>query len=149
MAFTKQRNISGAAIFLDFEKAFDSIEWNYLQKCLSVFKFGPQLRHWINVFYNDISSCVLNNGYASEHFNLQRGVRQGCPLSGLLFVICIEILGVAIRASNSIKGIDIKPGKTIKLAQYADDTTVIVKDVPSIYSLFDLLALLRTVQDCE
>ena len=141
MAFTKQRNISGAAIFLDFEKAFDSIEWNYLQKCLSVFKFGPQLRHWINVFYNDISSCVLNNGYASEHFNLQWGVRQGCPLSGLLFVIGIEILGVAIRASNSIKGIEIKPGKTIKLAQYADDTTVIVKDVPSIYSLFDLLAL--------
>ena len=66
MAFTKQRNISGAAIFLDFEKAFDSIEWNYSQKCLSVFKFGPQLRHWINVsFYNDISGCVLNNGYAS------------------------------------------------------------------------------------
>ena len=114
-AFTKQRNISGAAIFFDFEKAFDSIEWNYLQKCLSVFKFSPQLRPWINVFYNDISSCVLNNGYASEHFNLQRGVRQGCPLSGLSFVIGLEILGVAIRSLNSIKGIDIEPGKTKKL----------------------------------
>ena len=75
MSFTKQKNIPGAAMFLDFEKAFDSIKWNYLQKCLEVFKFGPQLRQWIKVFYNDISSCVLNNGIGSEHFTEFRGVR--------------------------------------------------------------------------
>ena len=40
--------------------------------------------------YTDISSCVLNNGYASKHFHLERGVRQGCPLSGTLFIIAIE-----------------------------------------------------------
>ena len=87
MSFTKQKNIPGAAVLLDFEKAFNSIEWNYLQKCLKVFKFGPQLRQWIKVFYNDISSCVLNNGFQSKHFTLPRGVRQGCPLSGLLFIM--------------------------------------------------------------
>ena len=43
MAFTKKRNIPGLAVFLDFEKAFDSIEWSYLKKCLEVFNFGPQL----------------------------------------------------------------------------------------------------------
>ena len=91
MSFTKQRNMPGAAVFLDFEKAFDSIEWNYLQKCLEIFKFGPQLQQWVKIFYNDISSCVLNNGFASKHFTLSRGVRQGCPLSGLLFIIGIEV----------------------------------------------------------
>ena len=140
MSYTKENNLTGAAVFLDFEKAFDSIEWNYLQKCLEVFGFGPQLRQWVQVFYSDISSCVLNNGFASEHFSLKRGVRQGCPLSGLLFLIGIEILGNAIRNSNKIKGIEIEPGKSIKLAQYADDTTVIVKDPQSILHLFDLLS---------
>ena len=105
-----------------------------------MFGFGPQLRQWIQVFYSDISSCVLNNGCASEHFLLKRGVRQGCPLSGLLFIIGIEIHGNAIRNSNVIKGIDIEPGKTVKLAQYADDTTVIVEDSESILHLFALLS---------
>ena len=93
MSFTKQKNVPGAATFLDFEKAFDSIEWNYLQKCLEVLRFGPELRQWIKVFYNDISSCVLNNSHANEQVSLSRGVRHGCPLHGLLFIIGLEILG--------------------------------------------------------
>ena len=64
MCFTKEKNIPGLAVFLDFEKAFDSIQWRYLQKCLETFNFGPQLRQWIRVLYNKISSCVLNNGFA-------------------------------------------------------------------------------------
>ena len=96
MSFTKKKNIPGLAVFLDFEKAFDSIEWCYLQKCLEAFNFGPQLRQWITVLYNNIPSCVLNNGFATKHFNLSRGVRQGCPLSGILFVNGVEILSNAI-----------------------------------------------------
>ena len=82
---------------------------------------------------------MLNNGYTSEHFSLSRGVRQGCPLSGLLFIIGLEILGNAIRQSSTIKGIDITPGKIAKLAKYADDTTIFVKDDQSIINLFNLL----------
>ena len=54
-----------------------------------------------------VNSCVLNNGYASEFFSLGRGVRQGCPLSGLLFVIGIEILARAIKNDAGIKGIKV------------------------------------------
>ena len=50
MLYIKQKNLPGAAIFLDFEKAFNTIEWIYLQKCLEVFNFGPQRRQWIRVF---------------------------------------------------------------------------------------------------
>ena len=91
MSFTKKKNIAGLAVFLDFEKAFDSIEWCYLVKCLEVFNFGPQLRQWIRVLYNNIT--------------LRRGVRQGCPLSGILFVIGVEILSNAIKRSREIEGI--------------------------------------------
>ena len=49
MSFTKKKNIPGLAVSLDFEKAFDSIEWCYLQKCLEAFNFCPQLRQWITL----------------------------------------------------------------------------------------------------
>ena len=139
MDFTKHMQIPGIAVFLDFEKAFDSVEWNYVQKCLSSFNFGPQLRQWVSVFYKDISSCVRNNGHASKHFILERGVRQGCPLSGMLFVIAIEFLAQTIRRSRNIKGITIQPNQEVKLSQYADDSTAFLADTQSVSNLFDLL----------
>ena len=61
-----------------------------------------------------ISSCVLNNGFATNHFNLSRGVRQGCPLSGIFFFIGVEILSNAVKRSKEIEGIQIDPNKSIK-----------------------------------
>ena len=89
--------------------------------------------------YNNISSCVLNNGFSTKHFNLSRGVRQSCSLSGILFVIGVEILSNAIKRSREIEGIQIDPNNSIKITQYADDTTVFVKDIRSVHSLFNLL----------
>ena len=109
---------------------------------LKLLNFGPQLRQWIVVLYNTITSCVLNNGFATKHFNLRRGVRQGCPLSGILFVIGVEILSNAIKRSREIReieGIQIDPNNSIKITQYADDTTIFVKDIRSAHGLFDLL----------
>ena len=84
---TKMQNIAGLAVFLDSEKAFDSVEWIYLHKCLEVFNFGPQLRYWIRVIYSDISSCVLNNGHATRHFNLGRS-RSQARLSPVRHSVC-------------------------------------------------------------
>ena len=93
------------------------------------------------MIYADISSCVLNKGYTSKHFHLEREVRQGCPLSGTLFVIAIEILAQSIRRSKEIKGVTIDEHNEVKLSQYADDTTVLLSDVQSASKLFDLLSL--------
>ena len=57
--------------------------------------------------YNNIESTVMNNGNTSQYFKLERGVRQGCPLSAYLFLITIETLANKIRNDNSIKGITI------------------------------------------
>ena len=95
--------------------------------------------------YTNITSCTINNDYASNWFELHRGVRQGCPLSGLLFVLAVEILSLAIRASGDIKGIQIV-NREIKLSQYADDTTVFCRDI---FSLEKLLDLLSTFGDCS
>ena len=62
---TAANNLPGLAIFLDFEKAFDSIEWNFLFKALDKLNFGPDFKNWVRTFYCNITSCVTNNGYAS------------------------------------------------------------------------------------
>ena len=66
--YTKARQTQGVALFLDFKKAFDSIEWEYLHKVLDVFNFKQDFKRWVKVFYTDISSCVTNNGFASPFF---------------------------------------------------------------------------------
>ena len=80
---------------------------------------------WLNLFYCRPESCVLNNGWASGFFEIQRGVRQGCPLSPYLFVLSVEVLAKAIRENKSIKGIFVN-SREIKLSQYADDTTLLL-----------------------
>ena len=77
------------------------------------------------LFYSSITSCIQNNGWSSDFFQLGRGVRQGCPLSPYLFILCVEILASAIRNNDGIKGICISDSEC-KLSQYADDTTLIL-----------------------
>ena len=68
-----KENIPGILIFIDFQKALDSLEWNYLFCCLEAFNFGPMFIHWVETFYHNIQSCVINNGLASDFFTLARG----------------------------------------------------------------------------
>ena len=122
---TAARNIPGLLMFLDFEKAFDTVEWSFIWKALSSFNFGTSLINWIKLCYRNIESCVLNNGWASNYFTPERGVRQGCPLSPYIFILCAEVLANKIRANKDIKGITVC-GNEIKISQYADDTTMIL-----------------------
>ena len=100
--------------------------------------FGPSFRNWVCTFEHNILSCVVHNGYASDFFSLQRGVRQGCPLSGLLFVLVVEPLANQIRKNDSIKGLK-NGNKVTKLSLYADDTTAFINDESLAVSLFSLL----------
>ena len=95
------------------------------QKTFQHFGFGNSILKWLNLFYGRPESCVLNNGWASNCFEIQRGVRQGCPLSPYLFVLSVEVLAKVIRENQSIKGIFVNR-REIKLSQYADDTTLIL-----------------------
>ena len=118
-------NKPGLLMFIDFEKAFDSIEWAFIERALNYFNFGPSLVNWFRLFYNQVSSAIQNNGWVSESFSLGRGVRQGCPMSPYLFIISAEILANFIRRDKDVKGF--MTGEVEhKLSQFADDTTLIL-----------------------
>ena len=68
MIYTARNQIPGYIVQVDFEKAFDSIEWNFLFQTLNVFNFGPKLISWIKTLYTDISSSLGKNGYYSNFF---------------------------------------------------------------------------------
>ena len=92
LEYADDQNLPGILFFSDFEKAFDSINHDYMFKCLRHFNFSDDLINWVKLVYKDAKSCVANNGHHSDLFHVRRGVRLGCPLPLYLFIICIELL---------------------------------------------------------
>ena len=68
MHYLEQHNKTSLLLLVDFEKAFDSVEWKFLKKALSSFNFGPSVCKWFELFYSKAKSCVINNGHMSNFF---------------------------------------------------------------------------------
>ncbi|KAL9970546.1 hypothetical protein ACROYT_G022944 [Oculina patagonica] len=138
LEYTERKKINGLLVGIDFQKAFDSVNRNFMVEALSAFTFGPSLIHWVQTFYKNISSTVMNNGYTTTPFQVLRGVRQGDPLSPYLFIICLEILAINVRLNENIKGI-IVDKEEIKLEIFADDLTSFLRDRTSLNALFETI----------
>ena len=132
MEYTDVKKISGIFLFIDFEKAFDSIEWNFIKRSLELFNLGPFLTRWFSILYNNSEAAVINAGYMTDYFTVSRGVRQGCPLSPFLFILSVELLALKIRQEPNCKGIRLPNLQEAKISQFADDTTLISKDTNSL-----------------
>ena len=107
MFYLEKNEIPGMLLLIDFEKAFDSVAWDFIHLCLENFGFPGNISKWVRMFQDGSVSRVIQNGHLSEFFPLERGCRQGDPISPYLFIICAEVLGLAIKASKNIKGISI------------------------------------------
>ena len=125
MEYTELHDIPGLILLIDFEKAFDSVSWSFIFKVLKFFKFGDSLISWIKFLYKDATLAVSQCGHLSNFFNIERGCRQGDPLSPYLFILCAEVLAINIRNNKTIKGISVD-NHEIKLSQYADDTSILL-----------------------
>ena len=123
--YLNEKQKLGMLLQIDFEKAFDSIEWKYINVILERYNFGSDFIKWFNIIYKNSSSCVINNGHFSEFFKLSRSCRQGDPLSPYIFILAIEPLAVEIAHNVKIKGVPLD-GCVVKLVQYADDTFLLL-----------------------
>ena len=138
--YANEADLPVAILALDQEKAFDRVDWAFLFKTLQHLGFGPSFFGWIKLLYINISSAVLANGYSSDFFKPTRGVRQGCPLFPLLYIITMEVLAANIRAHPHIKGLELPriPRPLPVLSLYADDTSVIVTSDLAVLTVFEV-----------
>lgn len=172
MAFIKNRSISdsilianevahsilsmeskGVIIKLDFAKAFDSVNWTFLKDTMLTMNFNSKWTHWIISILRSAWPSILVNGSPSREFQMHQGLRQGDPLSPLLYNLVGEMLHLFLSKANKlgiIKGIELKSGMQITHLQFADDTILFVRNESSsitwikvLLKLFELMSGLR------
>lgn len=114
-------------LFLDAEKAFDNVNWIFMEKIFRDMAYGDKFLNVINKIYSKQSAEIKLNNELTESFPVQKGTRQGCPLSPLLFIAVLEILLKKISNDKDIEGIKIK-NYQFKYRAFADDIVFFVQD---------------------
>ena len=146
--YCQMDSTEGVLMAIDYRNAFDSVEHDFILYVLKMFNFGPDFIAWVRLLYRNALLTVKNNGFTSKWFSCSRGTFQGSPLSGLLFNLIVEILAIKIRTLENIRGIIIN-GNEIKISQYADDTTLFLRDPSSVNNVMQLLKDFQNVSGLE
>ncbi|XP_058775212.1 uncharacterized protein LOC131649467 [Vicia villosa] len=129
---------------VDFEKAYDSIYWNYLRWIMGRTGFGKRWMKWMKSCIFSSHMSVLVNGSSTKEFKVQRGLRQGDPISPFLFVIDME--GLSALMKKLVEVGDFQPFKYgeedyVDILQFADDTVII--EEPTCDNLWSMKVILR------
>ena len=132
--YCKKENIDLILLALDYTKAFDSVNFEFIHKTFELFNFGQNFRKWVKMIFTGGTSCITNNGHISEKFDILRSTRQGDPISPLVFILGLEILFICLRSDKNIKGFKIENSE-LKLTAYADDASYFVRDKKSAEAL--------------
>ena len=112
-------------IFADYKRAFNSLSHAFIFEVLELFNFGPSLTNSVKVMLRGSESCISQNKTTSEFFQVNQGCRQGDCCSPLLFILCVEVLGIMIRKNKYISGYKID-NLEILIEQFAHDCTFVL-----------------------
>ena len=121
--YAKDNNKTGLLLLVDFDKAYDSVSFKFINKTLKIFNFGDDLIKWVNILLKNFKAVVNHCGNISENFSIGRGCRQGDPIACYLFILSIEILAHKLREDNTVKGFEVDNMAHL-LEIYADDLTL-------------------------
>ena len=132
-----------ALVRIDQEKAFDQVQHGFLFRVLERLGIGPFFLGWMHTLYREVFSCVRINGFFGGAVEQAGGVRQGCPLSPLLYVLFMEPFAELVRRDSQIDGVMIPGagGVRLKIQQYADDTMLFLSSEKSLRRVCALTVL--------
>ena len=138
--------MDGFLVVIDIEKAFDSLDHDFLILTLGKYGFRKNFILLVKILLRDQESCVINDGTTTKYFSLGRGAHQGDPISAFLFILTLETLLILIKSKPEIEGMAIFDYNYLYSA-YADDTTFFLKDIISVKHMVDTFHFFRTFQD--
>jgi hypothetical protein len=119
-------------LLLDFEKAFDRIEWGFLFTPLEKLSFEETWVHWVRTLYKEAFSAIKVNRVIGPEFRLARSVRQGCSLAPYLFILATDVLGhMMADPKYEVEGLSLPKGSFIRDQTFANDTALYLKGSPS------------------
>lgn len=138
--YALENNVDIGILSLDQEKAFDRVDHQFLFKVLKAFGFGDKFVSLIKLLYNNATCMIKMAGGLSVPVKVQRGIRQGCPLSGQLYSLVIEPLLCKLR--EKLTGLQtnvLNCNDCVKISAYADDITVVLRNGYDVQVLKDIL----------
>ena len=135
--YVRDNDLQAGLLNLDWSKAFDRVNLSFLFNVMKKFGFSDKFIKWIKTLYKDCKSSICVNGLLTSNFSIQRSVRQGCPLSMLLYVIFQEPLYIAIKENKRIITPRMPNGMRIPIQGYADDSTIIFSLDNSLFEIFE------------
>ena len=121
---------------MDIEKAFDTSDHNFLLTVFEKIGFGKNFISWIKIILANQESCVISGGSTTKYFKLEKGARQGDPISAYLFIIALEVLFIMLKNKAEIKGLKIFDYDFLYTA-YTDDSTFFLSDICSIKEMIN------------
>ena len=139
--YIEQEEIPALLVSIDFEKCFDTIEFEAIKGAMKYFGINPVYIKMVKLLYHEFHTAVLHNRYLSQWYFPQRGIHQGCSISGYIFLLNAEVLAHQIRLNPKIKGIQILQQKDEeKLSQFVDDMNMfIMNEKQSLQATVDTL----------
>ncbi|KAL4033168.1 hypothetical protein IC575_006254 [Cucumis melo] len=129
--YWKVKKIKGFILKLDIEKAFDNLNWDFIDYVLEIKNFPNSWRKWIRGCISNVTYSVIINGRPQGRIKANRGLRQGDPLSPFLFVIAMDYLTrllTHLKVSGAIKGVSLNNNCNISHILFADDILLFVED---------------------
>lgn len=127
-----------AILLLDIKKAYDSLNRDFLFEALRQFGFPATFVHLIERMHTDNTASFMVNGYRSKKIPVTSGIRQGCPLAPLLFIIAIESLALGIKQLPNVKGIQ-TAGIEVKFAGFVDDSAIFLNNIQDLGFILEKL----------
>ena len=123
MEWTLENKQDFSMLLLDFEKAYDRVNWTFLRQVMEWMGSHPTWVRQVMALNENASAAVIVNGEQSQAFKLQRLVRQGCPLAPYLFLLTVDVLGQMLQHPEcGVKGLILPDKTSITNQMFADDT---------------------------
>ena len=137
--YSKRFHPSSIILALDFAKAYDRVQWRPMISILGKMGFGPRFLNVIKAMYKQRRAQLAINGELTNHFDIERGVLQGDPLSPTLFILACSPLYAKLEAARDAHGIPLCNERPAPVATfYADDTTIIARSPASASHLYSI-----------